>query len=95
MLTSALSEHREKLRIAEEWFDNKLPKDFDDNVNDAIQHSTALNCCMRRSIDIYHKNHRDSLNVLLEKMKSRLSKKEERNACELDNNFDKNEVCDT
>ena len=43
---------------------------------------------------IYHKKHRDARNCLSEKMKRRLSKKEKRDACELDKNFDNNEMCD-
>ena len=90
-----LSEYREEPRIPKACFHNKLPKDFNDNVNDTIQDSTALNYCMHRAMLIYHKKRRDTLNILLEEMKSMLSNKEKHDACELEIFFDNNEMCKT
>lgn len=90
-----LSEHREEPRIPEAWFHNKLPKDFNDNVHDTIQDSTALNYFIHRAMIIYHKKCRDALNILLEEMKSMLSKKEKHDACELEKHFDNNEMSKT
>ena len=78
------SEYRKEPRILEEWFDYKLPKDFDDDGNEANRDSTKLDYFMYRAMVIYHKKYRATLNILLKKLKIKLLKKERRDACELE-----------
>ena len=83
----ALLEHVEEPRIPEEWFNHKLPKDFYDDLNEAIRGSTTLDYCMHMSMVIFHKNHRVDFNILSEKLILKLSKKERRDAYKLEKHF--------